>query len=42
LQFDVPKRVVNLSTDGGFVFVEGNSTTGIPVTQVQKVDPPAQ
>jgi hypothetical protein len=38
-QFETPKRVVSLSPDGSFAFVEG-TTTGIPADQLRKVDPP--
>jgi hypothetical protein len=40
LQFVAPKRIVGISEDRGFVFVEG-SPTGIPITQLQKVEAPA-
>jgi hypothetical protein len=40
-QFETAKRVLNLSADGGFAFVDG-TTTGIPVDQLRKVDPPPQ
>lgn len=37
-QFETPRRVINI--EDGYVFVEGTST-GMPIDQVQKVDPPA-
>lgn len=37
-QFEAPKRVTNV--EDGYVFVEG-TFTGMPLEQVQKVDPPA-
>ncbi len=38
-QFAVPPKVTSVSPDGAFVFVEGTAT-GIPMEQVQRVDPP--
>lgn len=38
-QFETAKRVLSLASDGGFAFVEG-TTTGIPVEQLRKADPP--
>lgn len=38
-QFEAPKRLQSLSPDGGYAFVEGNST-GIPVAQLRKAEAP--
>jgi hypothetical protein len=39
LRFDAPRKVTSKSPDGDFIFVEG-TTTGIPVDQVRKAEPP--
>lgn len=39
LQFQAAKKVVGFSDDGAYAFVEGE-TTGIPMEQLSKVDPP--
>lgn len=39
LQFETPKRLLSLSQDGGFAFVEGTQT-GIPIDQLRKAEPP--
>jgi hypothetical protein len=41
LQFVAPKRVTGISDDSEYVFVEGE-TTGVPMSQVSKAEPPAQ
>lgn len=38
-QFTVPKRLVGFSDDGAYAFIEGE-TTGVPMEQLTKVEPP--
>jgi hypothetical protein len=40
LQFEKPARVVRISTDGSFAFVEGTST-GFPIGELRKADAPS-
>jgi hypothetical protein len=40
LQFKEPARVLRISTDGGFAFVEGTST-GLPVNELRRADAPS-
>jgi hypothetical protein len=41
LQFQEPKRITSISTDGAYVFVDGSST-GLPVEELTKQNKPAE